>query len=123
VALSRSVIKGAVASAFKVLGDIPEAATYRRTSSTYNPATGTNVVTNSDTTIPDVVFTKFQNFEVDKITILSTDIKAIFQSSRIAVVPNIATDVLVDKNSKVFNIIRVEQDPAGATYSLQLRAP
>ena len=122
MALSKSSLKAAVASAFKVLGDIPESITYRRSTNTYVPSTGVNTVVNSDTTVTDAVFTSYENFEVDKVSVLSTDVKMIVQQDSLGLTPNIATDIIL-RGTKVYNIIRVKQDPAGATYTIQLRSP
>lgn len=122
MALSRATIANAVSSAFKVLGDIPQAATLKRGTSAYNPSTGTNVITYVEHAIAKAVGTKWEDFAVDKVNILATDLKLIFQQSEISVMPNEATDNVVFQ-SKTWNIVRVSQDPAGATYTLQLRAP
>lgn len=120
----RSTIVNAVGSAFKAIGDIAETATFRRVASAYNPATGTNVTTNTDYTILKAVFAKYDSSEIDKIVILATDIKMIFQQSELAIVPNIATDRVVrTSDGKVFNIIRTSQDPVRSLHILQLRSP
>lgn len=117
----RATLAKAVGSAFTALGDIVLSGTYRRTSSTYNPATGANVVTNTDYTVP-MVLTKYDSFEVDRQSVLSTDRKCIVRQAAMSVTPNIATDKVIAE-SKTYNIIRVTQDPAAATYTLQLRSP
>jgi hypothetical protein len=121
MALKRSSITKAVNSAFKVLGDIPEAAILRRTTSTYDSSTGINATSTSDSAISKAVFTRFESFEVDKVVVLASDVKLIFQQSEISVTPSLATDTLI-RNSISYNILRVGQDPAAATYTLQLRA-
>lgn len=121
----RATIVGAVSSAFKAVGDIAETCTYRRTSSTYNPATGANVITNTDYTILRAIYSKYESFEIDKVVVLGSDVKMIVQKSELGTtVPNLATDKLLrTSDSKTYNIIRVSQDPAGATYTIQLRSP
>lgn len=122
MALSRATIVNAVSSAFKVLGDIPQAATLKRGTSVYSPSTGTNVITYVEHAIARAVFTKHEAFEVDKITVLAQDIKCIFQQSEISITPSEATDIIVS-GGRTWNILRVSQDPAAATYTLQLRSP
>ena len=120
----RSTIVNAVGSAFKAIGDIPETATYRRVASAYNPATGTNVATNTDYTILKAVFSKYDSSEIDKVVVLATDLKMLFQQSELAIAPNIATDRVVrTSDGKVFNIIRTSQDPVRSIHIFQLRSP
>jgi hypothetical protein len=116
----RATIAGAVDSAFKALGDIPQNVTFRRISKTYSPTTGTWTDTNSDSTV-QAVLTSYAGYEIDKVVVLVSDRKLIAKQSSFSVVPNVTSDrILV--GSTVFNIIRVVQDPAGATYTLQLRS-
>jgi hypothetical protein len=119
----RSTLAKAVGSAFIAVGDIAESGTYRRTASVYNTSTGTNVITNTDYIIDKVVWTKFDNFEIDRISILGSDVKVLFQTSKLSITPNIATDQMVRADGKIYNILRVSKDPAGAVYTLQLRSP
>lgn len=120
----RQTLKGAVASAFKAVGDIPEQATYRRTASAYNPATGTVVATNTDYTLLKAIFVGYDAAMVDKVTILATDIRCLVQKSEFSVTPVISTDKIIrTSDGKVFNIIRFEPDPSGSLYTFQLRSP
>jgi len=120
----REAIVKAVGSAYTALGNIPEAATYRRVSSVYNPATGGMVTTNSDTAISKAIFTSYDNMAVDKINILATDLKLLIQQSELSITPNIATDRVIRlSDGKVFNIIRTSQDPVRSLHILQLRSP
>ena len=120
----RATIASAVGAAFTAIGDIPESCTYRRTSSTYNPATGTNVITNTDYTLSKVIWSRFESFEVDKLVVLGSDVKVILQTSALSVTPNIATDQMIrTSDGKIYNILRVSKDPAGAIYTMQLRSP
>lgn len=122
--LKRSTIFNAVNKAFKGLGEIPETATFRRTTSTYTPSTGSNTVTNTDYTIDRAIFAAYDASHIDKVTVLATDIKLIFQQSELTVTPNIATDKVIRiSDGKVFNIIRTSQDPVRSIHILQLRSP
>ena len=116
----RSVIAKATTSAFTAVGDIKESATYRRVASVYNPTTGSNVATNTDYTVT-AIFTKFENIVIDKVIIQLFDIKMLVQAKDISVVPNIATDKVV-RAGKVYNVLNYKLDPAGAMYTIQLRA-
>lgn len=119
--LSRATLAKVVSAAFNALGDIPESVVYRRTSSSYVPSTGTNTITNTNYTI-DAIFTSFQSVEIDRVAVLASDLKMILEQSELTITPNLATDKVV-RNSQTFNILRIFQDPTGATWTLQLRAP
>lgn len=119
----RATLDGVVTSIFSAIGDIPETSTYRRIASAYVPATGVTTLVNTDYTLSKVVWTRFESFEVDKQTVLASDVKVIFQTSKLAIVPNIATDKVVRADGKIYNLLRVMHDPAGVTTTLQLRAP
>lgn len=120
----RQTLRLAISSAFRAVGDIPEAATYRRVASVYNPATGVVAQTNTDYTLLKALFVGYDNAAIDKITILATDIKLLVQKSEFSIIPAISTDkVIRASDGKVFNIIRFEVDPSGNLYTFQLRSP
>jgi len=121
MALKKATIAKAIKSAFKVLGDIPEAAILRRTANSYVPSTGNGSLSTTDYAIQKAVFTKYAHFEVDKVVVLASDVKLILQQSELTVTPSLATDTII-RNGVTHNILSVEQDPASATYSMQLRA-
>ena len=119
--IRKASIQRAVDSAFKALGDIPEGAILRRTTSTYSPATGDRTTSTTDYAITKAVFVRFEQFEIDKIFILSTDVKLIIRQNEIAVAPS-NTDTII-RGGKVYNIVRSEADPSDSIYILQLRSP
>lgn len=121
MALKLATIQKAVGSAFKALGEIVTSATYRRSASVYNPATGKMVVTNTDYSIKGV-FTGFSQYEIDRTTILTSDQKFLMEKRLLTVSPVIATDTVI-LNAKSYNLIRAIEDPAQATIMLHLRAP
>lgn len=122
--LKRTLVVKAVKSAFKAIGNIPETCTYRRTATAYNPSTGQTTTTNADHTINQAVFCRYETMEIDKVSVLATDLKMIIQKSSLTLTPNVATDKIVrTSENKTYNILRVSQDPAGATYTIQLRSP
>lgn len=120
--LKRKTIHAVVDSAFKSLGDIVESCTHRVSSSTYSPSTGTNIISTTDATIK-AIFTSYKQFEVDRISILTKDVKMICKQSDFATIPIPATDSIIRSDGSTYNIISVQGDPAGATYIIQLRAP
>jgi len=121
MALKKASIIKAVSSAFKVLGDIPQAAILRRTTNTYDSSTGDGAISTTDYTISKAIFTKYETFEVDKVVVLASDVKLIIQQSELTITPSLATDTVI-RNSISYNILRVGQDPAAATFTIQLRA-
>lgn len=120
--LKRSNLAKAVMAAFKALGDIPESVTLRTVTSTYDTSTSTNTKTTSDQTIDEAVFTRYSKVEIDRVSVLSKDVKCIFQQSEVDAEPNIATDKVV-RGDRTYNIISVEEDPASVIWILQLRSP
>lgn len=121
MALKLATIQKAVGSAFKALGEIVTPATYRRSASVYNPATGKMVVTNTDYAISGV-FTGFSQYEIDRVVVNVADRKFIMEKRLLPVVPVIATDTVI-LSGKQYNIVRTIEDPAQATVTLHLRAP
>lgn len=118
----RNTVASAVASAFTALDDIPEAVTYRRTTSVYDPQTGTNVTTDSDITV-NMVFTSYKNLEIDRVTVLTTDVKGIVQQADMGdISPSMATDTVV-RGDETFNVLFYSQDPTSSIYTIQLRKP
>lgn len=118
--LKKSTIIKAVASAFKGIGELVGSCTYRRTATVYTPGTG-SVKTNTDYTVP-ITITGYSQFEIDRVNILSTDSRGLIQQKDLSVTPVVATDTVISKG-KTYNIIRYTQDPAGAIWTLHLRAP
>jgi len=120
--VSRANIAKAVDSAFKAVGDIAESVTLRRTTYTHNTSTGINTSTTTDYTIEKAIFTNYQVSEIDRVYILTTDVKLIVRQNEITITPNHGTDTII-RNSKTYNIVRVIEDPSSSIYIFQLRAP
>jgi hypothetical protein len=119
----RGTIAAAVNSAFLALGDIPTSATYRRTTTVYVPATGTNTSTNADTLLAKVIFLRFTELELsNNVGLQISDVKMIVQQSSLNVSPNIALDTVVT-TAKTYNIVNFNPDPSGAIWTFQLRSP
>lgn len=119
--LKLKTIRRAIDAAYKALGELVISATYRRTTSVYNPANGQMVKTNQDYPIK-MVTGSFSNFEVDRVIVSVGDFKGIVKSVDMPVVPILATDSVI-LNGKTHNIIRVLKDPSDSITTLQLRAP
>lgn len=118
----RATFAAAVDSAFTALGDIPQSATYRRTTTVYDPATGNNTSTNADTTIT-AIFTRFSELEIGRSAGLQvTDVKCLVRQASLAIIPSIQLDTVIN-GGKTYNLVNFNPDPAGAMYVIQLRAP
>lgn len=116
----RATIAAAAKSAFGAVGDLPVTMTLTRTANTYNATTGA-ASTSATTYAASAILTSFALKEADGIVVLSEDKKAIIRQSGLAVTPRV-TDTLVNAAGKVHQIISVRQDPAGATWTLHIRA-
>ena len=119
----RAVIASAAAAALTAAGDIPVTITYRHTVTTYDPTTGTDTSVFTDYPITQVLLTKFSEFELGRNAGLQlTDQKALILQSKLSVTPSIQLDTIIS-GGKTYNIVNFNHDPAGATYTFQLRAP
>ena len=56
---------------------------------------------------------------------MATDVKMIFRQNELdaSVVPTHGIDTVIRSDDRSYNIVHVSEDPAAATYTLQLRAP
>lgn len=121
--LRSSTLKRAVQAAMYAVGDVKEAVTYRRSSSVYNPSTGSIVTTNEDHSLTGV-FARFLNLEVDRVDVQAFDVKFIYEQ-RLApfLPPKTESDVILRaSDGRTYHIIRYTEDPAKAIIILQLRA-
>lgn len=119
--LKLASIKKAVTAAFTASGEVVSTATYRRTVSTYTPATGAMVKVDTDYTI-QIILVGFSNYEINRTDIQAFDMKGMVEQKNLSITPNPATDTVLH-NSKIYSVIRYVSDPAGAVYTLHLRAP
>lgn len=116
----RATIAAAAASAFGAVGDLPVTVTLTRTANTYDATTGA-AATAATTYSTSAILTSFALKEADGIVVLSEDKKAIIRQSSLSVTPRV-TDTLIDAAGKVHQVVNVRQDPAGATWTLHIRA-
>lgn len=117
----RSLIAGAVATAFVAIGDLKESVSYYAysASSSYDPDTGNVTRTETLTTVSGK-FLQYSAREIDGEVIKPRDEKFIFQQASLATDP-IPNDRLVF-GGKTWEVVGVTQDPAGATWELQVRS-
>ncbi len=118
----RSVFANAAAAAFTAVGDIATTVTYRRSVTTYVPSTGANSVVNTDYTVSSILV-KYSEAELTLDPSLKvSDQKMIVQQASLAVTPSTQTDTVI-AHGKTYKVVNYVPDPAGATYTVQLRAP
>lgn len=117
----RAVIAGGVNTAFRALGDIPQAAVYHvKTPASYDPVVGTNAATNADHTLPRVLLEEFDRKVVDGQQILATDRKLSFPSDNLPVTAKAQDTITVaGQDWRVIQVL--DADPAGAMTILQVR--
>lgn len=119
----RSVIASAVASGVAALGDLRTSVGYYQPSAnTYDPSTGATTRTETVQTIPDAILTSYKQSDIDGDRVLETDRKLIIQTSRLAAEPRKGEDQ-VDIAGTRWRVQDWKTDPAGATYTIQLRLP
>lgn len=117
----RAAIAKATKSTFAVTAPQQVNAIYRRQTTVYNPINGSVVVTNSDTNVK-VVFTRFENLEIDKVTVQVGDVKMLIQTADLSIVPDSTSDVVI-YSGKQYNVLKYKVDPSNAVYVIQLRSP
>jgi len=102
--------------------DAPVDATlYRKTSGTYNPATG-KVASGNESSYPvKAIIKEYTQNELKGTSILSTDRKCLLRQKEVVAAGEIATSDRIIISGKTMNIIDVGQDAVGALWILQIR--
>lgn len=120
--INPAAIRKAVSSAFRAVDGLAESVVYRRTTTTFVPSTGKTTKTTQDFPLR-VIFTSYSEFEIDRVVIVATDIKVLFESKNLPITPNGTTDTIIRSSGRVHNIINCKIDPANAVWVIQTRAP
>jgi hypothetical protein len=117
----KATIASAVASGFAALGDLQETVTYNvySTSSTYNPTTGTVTRTETQYSVAGL-FLDYKKRDIDGQQIKPLDNQFMIQQAVLPVAPTLQ-DRIVRSTGKEYEVISIEQDPATATWTLQVR--
>ena len=118
----KSTIESAVKAGFAALGDIVETVTYKSYASTssYNPDTGTVTRTETSLTV-GVVFMEYNKRDIDGVQIQAHDQRVLIRQAALSVTPSL-NDRIVRSTGKIWEIISVGEDPAHATWDLQVRS-
>jgi len=101
-------------------------ATLRRTTSSYNPATGTNTTSTTDYSWTGVLdsydgmVARGGDYVMDGMAVIAGDRRWLGAASDVDVTPDPETDTLI-VDSVTYQIVTAKTDPAGATHELQVR--
>ena len=117
----KETIAGAVKSGFSALGNLAESVSYLAysASSTYNPTTGTETRSETSYSVSGL-FLEYSKRDIDGQQIKPHDQKFLFQQASLAVRPTLQ-DRLLRTDGKYWEVISVSEDPAHATWELQMR--
>jgi hypothetical protein len=118
----RETIIAGIKTGMSALGNVKETVTYKayQTTSSYDPTTGAVTRTETSYTV-EGIFLDYKKREIDNANVFVRDQKFLFLQSELAVTPSLQ-DRLTRSGGKSWEVIWVEQDPATATWELQVRA-
>lgn len=110
----------AAADIFTAFGDVPVDCTLRKlVETTYNTTTG-EVDVPTDEFESQVILIDYDQREVDGESVRTSDVKGIIRQATLdGETPNVNDKLQV--GDRLFDIINVGEDPAGALWMLQLR--
>jgi len=117
----KALIDRMVGVTFDILGDLTVSGTYQSVSAGYNPATGRADNTIVTYPLPSFVMSKFTLAE-DNSIIVTTDFKAIFQSSLLpdGFEPKM-NDRIVLANGNIYNVQKAMQVPGSSIQLIHVR--
>lgn len=105
---------------FSTLKDFQVEATYsQRGVDVFDPETGKVSTTTVSTKIKGIAL-NYQEFVASDKVGEKSDIAFVYQTSKYSLIPDTLNKVILE--GKTYAIVTMEQDPAKATWSLQLRA-
>ena len=108
-------------AALTALGDIPVTAVFSRTTTgAFNPVTGTYATATLATHSCTGVLADYKQGLIDGTLIQTGDLELTFRQAALGITPTTNDKVTADGTS--YSIINIAQDPAGATWVLQLRS-
>ena len=118
----QEVFKTAAQTIFTAFGNIATAATYTSVGiQSYNTTTGANTSTDTAYAV-DMIFDEFTSYDIDNVSILMTDKKAMIPVENLTPTPVIRRDTIT-KDNITWEIIGEMGDPAEALYIFQIRMP
>lgn len=122
----RALFAGAAETIFAAAGDVPVAMYYyQHGSAVYDVSSGT-VSAGVSLTVTTMIFEKFKQTNKPNDNVDPTDMQSTFPQSYLpGITPSVKDHLqVVEAGASVrYDIVDKEQDPAGATWVLQLRKP
>lgn len=119
----RQQIQAAVQTGLAALDDIPELSVYTGIGTpVYDPNTGNTTKPSTISSDVPMVFTSFSFMEIDNLAVLASDRKAIIATLDLDQTPTL-NDTITRPDGKIWNVIGIKIDPAGAAWVLQIRRP
>ena len=124
----RNLIAGAVTTAFKAIGDIPDTVVIERVSgTTYNATTGQNVETVQQQTVQAVLYDPKAGIqgpesalELDESRKGPPDKAALLSQRSLAFSPKVQDDFITSTGVK-YIVTKISEDPVSATWTLWLK--
>ncbi len=118
----KEAFQNAAVAAFSAAGNIKTSVTYHSTgTNAYNTSTGAMTETGGQDLSVSVMFTNYEQEEIDGDVILTTDQKALIPTLNLSVTPKI-TDTII-AGSETWQVQGKKTDPAEAMWEIQLRKP
>jgi hypothetical protein len=117
----QQLVKDAVVMAFDVIADLEKVTfNYKESDPSYNETTG--VVTDTESSCPvKMIISRWNAKQIDNLSILPTDMKAIMPVSKLSVTPN--RHCTVTRNGIELDIEDIQTDPMEGAWIFQLRQP
>lgn len=117
----KETIASAVSAGFTALGNLIETVTYKAQGvSLYDTSTGTFTRVETSFSVSGI-FVEYEKKEIDGAIVKVYDQKFLFQQALLTVKPKI-TDRLLRTDGRHWEVMAVAEDPAHATWELQMRA-
>lgn len=118
----KETIQAAVTTGFTALGNLKESVTYKGhlSTSSYVAATGQYVRNESSTAI-EGIFLDYAKRDIDGQQIKPHDQKFLVLQSQLIATPTLQ-DRIIRSTGAIWEVIAVSEDPAHATWELQMRA-
>lgn len=117
----REVVQAGILAGMSAIGNLKETVTYKVNGTpVYNATTGASTRVETSYTV-DGLFYEYSKREIDGATVRPHDMKFIFHQNELAATPTLQ-DRLVRSTGKIWEVISVDEDPAHATWILQIRS-
>lgn len=112
-------IKDAVGAAFSAIADLATQMTYVSIApGGYVPSAGSTFSARTEYVTTGIIV-DYKDKELDGDRIRRGDRKVLLEQSKLSPIPNLGDQIEVE--SSVYNILQIEQDPVGATWTFQVR--